>query len=43
VVVTPHVAAVTQAEDAATQVIVNLQRLERGEMPVGLVDRSAGY
>ncbi len=43
VVVTPHVAAVTQAEDAAAQVIANLQRLERGEMPVGLVDRGAGY
>jgi glyoxylate/hydroxypyruvate reductase A len=43
VVVTPHVAAVTQAEDAAAQVIANLQRLERGEMPTGLVDRSAGY
>jgi len=43
VVVTPHVAAVTQAEDAAAQVIANLQRLERGELPTGLVDRSAGY
>lgn len=43
VVVTPHVAAVTQAEDAAAQVISNLQRLERGEMPTGLVDRGAGY
>jgi glyoxylate/hydroxypyruvate reductase A len=43
VVVTPHVAAVTQAEDAAAQVIANLQRLERGEPPAGLVDRSAGY
>lgn len=43
VVVTPHVAAVTQAEDAAAQVIANLQRLERGELPAGLVDRRAGY
>jgi glyoxylate/hydroxypyruvate reductase len=43
VVITPHVAAVTQAEDAAAQVIANLQRLERGEMPTGLVDRDAGY
>ena len=43
VVVTPHVAAVTQAADAASQVIDNLLRLERGEAPVGVVDRGAGY
>lgn len=43
VVVTPHVAAVTQAEDAAAQVIENLRRLERGLAPLGTVDPSRGY
>ena len=43
VLVTPHVAAVTLASEAAAQVIANLHRLERGEQPLGVVDRSAGY
>lgn len=43
VVVTPHVAAVIQAEDAASQVVENLKRLERGESPLGVVDRRRGY
>lgn len=43
IIVTPHVAAVTLASEAAAQVIANLQRLERGEAPLGLVDRQAGY
>jgi len=43
VLVTPHVAAVTLASEAAAQVIANLHRLERGEQPLGIVDRSAGY
>ena len=43
VIVTPHIAAVTLASEAAAQVIANLQRLERGEQPVGIVDRRAGY
>lgn len=43
VIVTPHVAAVTLASEAAAQVIANLHRLERGEQPLGVVDREAGY
>lgn len=43
VVVTPHIAAVTQAIDAADQVIGNLRRLESGQTAVGLVDRQRGY
>jgi glyoxylate/hydroxypyruvate reductase A len=43
VVVTPHVAGVTLASEAAAQVIANLRRLERGEPPLGIVDRQAGY
>ena len=43
VIVTPHIAAVTLASEAAAQVIANLQRLERGEQPLGIVDRQAGY
>jgi len=43
ITVTPHIAAVTLASEAAAQVIANLQRLERGATPFGIVDRSAGY
>lgn len=43
VVITPHVAAVTIASEAAGQVVANLRRLERGEAPAGPVDRAAGY
>jgi glyoxylate/hydroxypyruvate reductase len=43
VVVTPHVAAPTVAADAQAQVVENIRRLERGEPPTGLVDRSRGY
>lgn len=43
VVVTPHIAAVTQADDAAAQVIANLKRLRAGEPLRGVVDREKGY
>lgn len=43
VVVTQHIAAVTQAGDAAAQVIENLKRLERGDAPLGRVDPGRGY
>jgi glyoxylate/hydroxypyruvate reductase A len=43
VVITPHVAAVTLASDAAAQVIENLRRLATGRDPRGLVDRQRGY
>lgn len=43
VVVTPHIAAVTMAADAAGQVIANLRRLSAGQALSGVVDRSRGY
>lgn len=43
VVVTPHVAGVTLAEEAAAQVMDNLRRLEGGEPPLNIVDVSRGY
>jgi len=43
VVVTPHIAGVTIASEAEAQVIANVERMERGESPVGVVDRARGY
>lgn len=43
VVVTPHIAGVTIAAEAEAQVIANVKRMERGEEPVGVVDRTKGY
>jgi glyoxylate/hydroxypyruvate reductase A len=40
VVITPHVAAITQPGSAATTTIENLKRLQAGQVPVGLVERS---
>ncbi len=43
VIVTPHVAAPTLASESQAQVVENIRRLERGEPPLGLVDRAKGY
>ncbi|MBI3527183.1 MAG: glyoxylate/hydroxypyruvate reductase A [Betaproteobacteria bacterium] len=43
VIVTPHVAAPTLASESEAQVVDNIRRLERGEFPLGLVDRAKGY
>ena len=43
ILLTPHVASVTQAETAARAVIDNIRRLRNGLAPVGLVDRARGY
>lgn len=43
VVITPHIASVTQAESAAMTVADNILRHEAGEKLVGLVDRARGY
>ena len=43
VIVTPHIAGVTVASEAEAQVVANVQRMERGEAPVGVVDRGKGY
>jgi len=41
--VTPHVAAPTAADEAQAQIVDNIRRMERGEAPLGLVERSRGY
>jgi glyoxylate/hydroxypyruvate reductase A len=43
IVITPHVAAPTIIAAAEIQVIENIRRLERGEPPLGVVDRNKGY
>ncbi|WP_027059588.1 2-hydroxyacid dehydrogenase [Mesorhizobium loti] len=43
VILTPHVASVTQPATAARTVIENIRRHRAGLDPIGLVDRSRGY
>lgn len=43
ILLTPHVASVTQPEGAARSVIENIRRHRAGLDPIGLVDRSRGY
>ncbi|MBY5407581.1 glyoxylate/hydroxypyruvate reductase A [Rhizobium leguminosarum] len=43
VLLTPHIASVTQAETAAAAVIGNIKRHQAGLDPIGLIDRSRGY
>ena len=43
VIVTPHVAAPTLASESEAQVVDNIRRLERGEPPLGVVDRDKCY
>ena len=43
IILTPHIASVTQAETAAGAVIDNIKRLRDGFDPIGLVDRDRGY
>ncbi|MDR9805755.1 2-hydroxyacid dehydrogenase [Rhizobium hidalgonense] len=43
IILTPHIASVTQAETAARAVIDNIKRLRNGLDPIGLVDRDRGY
>lgn len=43
ILLTPHVASVTQAAGAAAAVVDNLRRHFAGLAPVGLVDRARGY
>lgn len=43
VILTPHIASVTQPETAAHTVIANIRRHEAGLDPIGLVDRRRGY
>lgn len=43
ILLTPHIASVTQPDGAARAVIENLRRHFAGQDPVGLVDRQRGY
>lgn len=43
IMLTPHIASVTQPETAARAVIENIKRHRAGLDPIGLVDRSRGY
>ncbi|WP_426136785.1 2-hydroxyacid dehydrogenase [Pseudomonas sp. PWP3-1b2] len=43
VVLTPHIAAMTQPGSAFAGLLENIRRFERGERMVGVVDRGLGY
>jgi glyoxylate/hydroxypyruvate reductase A len=43
VIITPHIASVTQPYTAAQSVIENIRRHRAGRNPIGLVDRTLGY
>ncbi|MDZ7928242.1 MAG: glyoxylate/hydroxypyruvate reductase A [Agrobacterium sp.] len=43
ILLTPHIASVTQPHSAARTVVENIKRYEAGLEPLGLVDRSRGY
>ncbi|MFA1624962.1 2-hydroxyacid dehydrogenase [Rhizobium mongolense] len=43
ILLTPHIASVTQPETAAMAVIENIKRFQAGLDPIGLVDRQRGY
>lgn len=43
VIITPHIASVTQPHTAAQSVIDNIRRHRAGRNPIGLVDRTLGY
>lgn len=43
ILLTPHVASVTQPETAARAVVENVRRHKAGLHPIGLVDRTRGY
>lgn len=43
VTVTPHTAALTEPRTAVAVIVANIERVRRGEPPLHLVDREAGY
>lgn len=43
IILTPHIASVTQPASAARAVIANIKRHLAGQDPIGLVDRTRGY
>ncbi|WP_289027967.1 glyoxylate/hydroxypyruvate reductase A [uncultured Paraglaciecola sp.] len=43
VIVTPHIAAITQDESAGKVLVENVQRYTKGQAMIGTVDRAVGY
>ncbi|AYD03513.1 glyoxylate/hydroxypyruvate reductase A [Neorhizobium sp. NCHU2750] len=43
ILLTPHIASVTQPHTAALAVVENMKRLRAGLDPIGLIDRQRGY
>jgi len=43
IIITPHVAAPTDASSAVKQIVESMRLIEQGEKPRGLVDRDLGY
>lgn len=43
IILTPHIASITQPHTAAKAVIDNIRRLRDGLDPIGLIDRQRGY
>lgn len=42
-IITPHIASITRPKTAAEYVARNIERIERGELPENMLDRSLGY
>ena len=43
IAITPHVAAFTKPKEAMDMIVSNIQRIEAGQAPVGVVDMQRGY
>ncbi|MDX7987400.1 glyoxylate/hydroxypyruvate reductase GhrA [Xenorhabdus sp. 12] len=43
ITITPHIAAITIPEQAMDAICENIRRMERGELPSGIVDINRGY
>ena len=43
IMITPHVASITNPASAAEQILMNYHRLQQGKEPLNLVDRQLGY
>ncbi|HEM6915595.1 TPA: glyoxylate/hydroxypyruvate reductase GhrA [Providencia stuartii] len=43
VAITPHIAAITLPQEAMDMISSNIQRIENGQTPVGIVDMQRGY
>lgn len=43
IAITPHVAAFTKPKEAMDMIVSNIQRIEAGQAPIGVVDMQRGY